>query len=211
MPTPDLVLAGLARIANNAFGIAIGWHLAVLVALLVVSTGWRPSRRVAAAAIVLPILSAAILAGVAHNPFNAFLLGAISLALLILVSGLRTDPVVAGSYWFLVAGAAMIAFAWVYPHFLAGSHLRYLWAAPMGVIPCPSLALAIGFALLAGGIGRAFSLVLAGAGLFYALVGSLWLGVRMDLFLLAGSLLLALSLPRAAEPHTARRARSSGR
>jgi hypothetical protein len=50
-------------------------------------------------------------------------------------------------------GVSMIAFGWLYPHFLE-SHpaTTYLFAAPTGVIPCPTLSLVIGFALLSGGL-----------------------------------------------------------
>jgi len=71
-------------------------------------------------------------------------------------------------------GVAMIAFGWLYPHFLTfGPVTRYLVAAPMGLIPCPTLSLVIGFALLAGGLSsRAWSIVLAVVGLFYGLFGA---------------------------------------
>jgi hypothetical protein len=75
----------------------------------------------------------------------------------------------------------------------------YLYAAPTGVVPCPSLSLVVGFALLSGGLGsRAWSLALAIAGLFYGLFGVARLGVRLDIVLVGGSAaLLALALREA--------------
>jgi hypothetical protein len=102
----------------------------------------------------------------------------------------------AGRPWTAASGAALVAFAWVYPHFLDGPAIVYLVAAPLGVIPCPTLIAITGLALLGDGLGsRAWSLVLAGAGLFYGVIGVLWLGVTIDVVLVAGSLLLVAAQP----------------
>ena len=98
----------------------------------------------------------------------------------------------------------MIAFAWIYPHFLEGlSPGTSLWAAPMGVIPCPTLSLVIGFALLFDGFGsRSWSLILAGVGLFYGLFGAARLGVVLDVVLVGGASAL---LVRTLLPHSSLR------
>ena len=96
-------------------------------------------------------------------------------------------------------GSFLILFGWVYPHFLGtGSWLRYLYAAPAGLIPCPTLSFTIGFALLANGFSsRGYATVLGLLGLFYGLFGTFRLGVRIDLVLVIGSLaLLTLSALR---------------
>ena len=94
----------------------------------------------------------------------------------------------------MAAGMVMILFGWVYPHFLeGGAWFDYLYAAPTGLIPCPTISLTIGFALLANGFSsRAWSLTLAFLGLFYAFFGALRLGVNLDFVLLGGALLLLL-------------------
>ena len=68
----------------------------------------------------------------------------------------------------------------------------------MGLIPCPTLSLVIGFTLLAGGFGsKAWSLVLVAAGTFYGLFGVARLGVVLDVVLAGGALcLLALTQSR---------------
>jgi len=91
----------------------------------------------------------------------------------------------------------MIAFATFYPHFLSDrTPVAYLYAAPTGVIPCPTLSLVIGFALLGGGLrAPVWSSVLAAVGLFYGLFGVARLGVQLDVALIAGAAtLLALSV-----------------
>jgi hypothetical protein len=88
----------------------------------------------------------------------------------------------------------MIVFGWIYPHFLeGGSWFRYLYAAPMGLIPCPTLSFTIGFAMIANGFSsRSWSLVLVVIGVFYGVFGAFRLGVSIDFVLLAGSLLLLI-------------------
>ena len=92
----------------------------------------------------------------------------------------------------MIAGAALLIFGWVYPHFLeTSSPLTYLYAAPTGLIPCPTLSITIGFALILGGLdSRLWSWVLGAFGLFYGAFGALRLGVTIDLVLLLGSIAL---------------------
>ena len=96
-----------------------------------------------------------------------------------------------------VAGILLIAFGWVYPHFLqGGSWLQYLYKSPAGLIPCPTLSFVIGFTLLANGFSsRGLSIFLGALGLFYAVFGAFRLGVRLDLILMLGAAaLLTLAL-----------------
>lgn len=94
--------------------------------------------------------------------------------------------------WATIFGILMILFGWIYPHFLEdGSWLKYLYASPMGLIPCPTLSFTIGFAMLANGFSsRLWSVILVTAGLFYSPFDALRLGVQLDFVLLAGALLL---------------------
>jgi hypothetical protein len=194
MPTSDRILAGLTEIALAASPLAIVWHLALAVAIVALLAGWRPSRRSAGILIATPLISAGVVAAVFGNPVNASAMGVGGIALIALAARLPAEPVEAGPAWSAAAGWALVAFGWGYPHFLPpGSSFEYLSAAPTGLIPCPSLSVAIGFALLAGGLGRAWSRVLGALGLLYGLFGALRLGVRIDLFLVLGAVaLLAL-------------------
>jgi hypothetical protein len=98
-------------------------------------------------------------------------------------------------------GLASIAYGFVYPHFLADTPAwMYLVAAPVGLVPCPTLATVLGFGLLAGGFGsRAWSTTAGLAGLFYAVFGTLRLGVWLDVGLgvaAVAMLACAMSVPR---------------
>jgi hypothetical protein len=161
--------------------------------------GWRPSRRGARAAIALPLASVAAFAFAFGNPFNGSVFAAGSGALVALSRGRNRHGSLRhaqrGSRWAFGAGGVMLAFGWGYPHFLERPSTWYLFAAPVGLIPCPSLALAIGFALLGRGLGsRAWSLTLSALGIFYGLFGVLRLGVLLDVGLALGAAALLVTV-----------------
>ncbi|MGZ4886154.1 MAG: hypothetical protein ACXVJK_00430 [Candidatus Aminicenantales bacterium] len=208
MPEPMVILAGLGRIANDNVPLAIVWHIIFGMAIILLVARWRPSRRLAMLGLTIPLVSVAVLAFTHGNPFNGivFLLGAISLAATAARKG--TSIHWGGAAVTRAIGAVMVLFGWIYPHFLQGSSpLRYLYAAPTGLIPCPTLSIVIGFALLSGGVGnRAWALLLAALGVFYGLFGAFRLGVGMDVLLLLGGITLVVMSFRRPSPTPAPRA-----
>ncbi len=192
MPSAAEILATLTSISNDWTTLAIAWHVLMAAAIGAVALGWRPSRRLGAIALTIPLLSVGALAWGSGNPFNAIVF--LLFAILLIVLGLRLPPdrVAPAPVWARVAGVFLIAFGWIYPHFLeGGSWLRYLYAAPTGLIPCPTLSVVIGLTLLASGFSsRAFSLCLGFLGMFYGAFGAFRLGVTLDIVLLAGSIIL---------------------
>lgn len=199
MPSASDILAGLTTIAHRGLAAALVWHLALAVVLMALARGWRPPQRVAAALLAAPLVSVAAFALAFANPFNGavFALGAVGLTALALRGDAR--PVARGARWSWWSGVAMLAFGWCYPHFLDDQPVAYLYAAPMGLVPCPTLSAVIGLALLAGGpASRRWSLGLAGLGLCYGLFGVLRLGVVLDLGLVAGAAALVVA---ATHPH----------
>jgi hypothetical protein len=189
MPTPSEILDGLRLAASSAIAIAVAWHVVTLVAALALRIGWRPTRRTAGVVLAAPIASVSVVAFAHGNPFNGVLLGIVALSLVAIAWRLGTETVRRSGMVATATGIGMIAFGWAYPHFLEShSPITYLFAAPLGVVPCPSLAVVVGFTLLSGGLrSRGWSLVLAIAGLFYGLFGLVRLGVRLDVGLVAGS------------------------
>jgi hypothetical protein len=93
-----------------------------------------------------------------------------------------------------VMGIIMIAFGWVYPHFLEGAlPLKYLYASPLGLIPCPTLSLVTGFVLLFKGFSsRRWMLILTIMGFYYGLTGMFNLKVYLDAGLVTGALVLGM-------------------
>jgi len=190
MPSSSEILASLGRIANQASVVAIAWHVVVGLAVVSLIVGFKPNQRTAALLLSVPLASVSLTAWSFGNPFNGAVLAVATLVLAGLASLGATQPARTDQRWALVVGILLVAFAWVYPHFLVErSALAYLYAAPLGILPCPTLALVSGAALCGGGlVGGAWRLSLAGFAAFYALFGMLRLGVLIDGFLLLGAI-----------------------
>ena len=202
MPAPEQILDGLSRIANDGIVVAALWHLVFAAALVGVASGWRPTNRRAGMLLALPLATVSAFAWNAHNPFNgvAFALLAVTLTGEAAVFG-NPSAVCAGARWSRCVGVATIAFGWFYPHFLGDRPLAaYAFAAPLGLIPCPTLSAVIGCALCGDALrNRAWSSTLACVAAFYALFGVLRLGVWIDVVLLvcAVALLVLVVHPEA--------------
>jgi hypothetical protein len=210
MPAPELILDGLSKIANQWWLLAVAWHAYFAVLLGGLLLGVRPSQRVAGILLALPLLSVSLLAWTAANPFNGTLLAVAGVTLIALAFRLPAAPIRIAPPWVVVAGALMFVFGWVYPHFLdTFPPVAYLYAAPTGLVPCPTLSIVIGLALITGGLdSRLWTSILAATGLFYGLFGALRLGVTIDIVLLLGALLVLviaflpkLHAPRPAPAH----------
>lgn len=192
MPTPEQILAGLTNLANQYQWVAVFWHLYFALLAISLAVGVRPPQRVGAALLALPLLSVSILAWLTGNPFNGLLFALAGIALLWIAFRMSPAPVTVAPGWLVGIGALLFAFGWLYPHFLnTTSFVPYLYAAPTGLIPCPTLSIVIGLSLMVEGFqSRAWSLTLGGAGIFYGLFGTLRLGVTIDWVLFVGALLL---------------------
>lgn len=193
MPEAADILAGLSGIANQWRGLALIWHGYFAILLCLLWLGKRSSRRLMGVLLALPLLSVSVLAWHDHNPFNGTLFALIGMvaALVLLITPPARVRLSAG--WPAMAGVVLMAFGWVYPHFvITNSWAVYLYAAPLGLVPCPTLAMVIGVGLLLDGMGsRPWLWWLALWGGFYGLFGALRLGVGLDWVLLAGAALLA--------------------
>jgi hypothetical protein len=207
MPSSETILAGAAATANEWRTLAIAWHIffgTLLIALLV---GWRLSYRAAGYLLVAPLLSVSALAWVSGNAFNGTIFAALALLLVSRASHLSAQPVSIAPPMLLVPGALLVAFGWGYPHFLKVEHwTAFTYAAPLGVLPCPTLSLLIGFTFVFGRLhSKAWSFTVAAAGFAYGAMGVFTLGIALDYGLLAGALLLGAV---AAAPATSRSVRA---
>jgi hypothetical protein len=189
MPPAEEILRQLATLANEQRLVAGFWHLVLVAVAIALATGWRPSRRRAAVNLSAPCASVAILAFAYGNPFNATAFAVLAAMVVALGVGVGDGRAASGPWWTTLLGIAMVSFGFVYPHFVeVESVLEYLYAAPAGVIPCPTLAVVIGLTLIADGFGsRGYMLIVAGAGLFYGIFGATHLGVPLDFVLLLGA------------------------
>jgi hypothetical protein len=196
MPTADAIVKGLTTIANEWRVLAIGWHLLLGTLLLAVWLGWRPARRHLGYLLVAPLMSVSIVAWISGNPFN----GAVFLLLaVVLLLAARRFPGHQGGWPsspLMTSGVVLLAFAWSYPHFVnADRWAEYAYAAPLGLVPCPTLAALIGLTLILGLLRPAlWAATLVAAAVVYGMVGVFTLGVLLDYGLLAGAGALAVAL-----------------
>jgi hypothetical protein len=180
----------LATTANDWRGVAIVWHVFLGTLLLSLVSGWRPSRRLAGLLLATPAASVSALSWASGNPFNGTAFTALSLVLAAIAIGLPVRPARLGARPLLVPGILLVGFGWAYPHFLqTNGWTSYLYAAPLGLLPCPTLSSIIGVSLIVDLLGsRLWGLVLTAVGVAYGLIGAFQLGVGIDLVLLAGAL-----------------------
>lgn len=192
MPKTEEIINGLQTIVNSYSTFAIIWHVLFYILLAALITRWQPANRLFGLLICLPLLTVAIFAWLTGNPFNGILFSI--LAVVVIVFGLKASnqPVQTSHLIYVVIGILMIVFGLVYPHFLnTGSVFKYLYASPVGLIPCPTLSVIIGLLLLYNGFGsNSITLTFIVFGLFYGIFGVLKLGVSLDIFLILGSLSL---------------------
>jgi hypothetical protein len=204
MPSSDAILSSVTAMANEWRVIAIAWHVILGLAVIAFLGGWRPSNRVASRLLAMPLLSVSAAAWAWGNPFNGTVFAALFVLLLVLSSRLSADAVHLGRPVLVIPGLALMLFGWVYPHFLeAARWTTYAYAAPLGLLPCPTLSAVIGATLVLGLLGATkWSIAVAGAGLIYGLVGVFVLGVDLDYVLIGGALMLGAAAATIAHPAT---------
>lgn len=201
MPASTEILEQLAAMSTALAPLAAAWHVGILAVVAAILAGWRPTPLVFATLLLAPLaLSVGSLALAFGNNFNGVSFGL--LALLLFASGSRLSdavPVARGPTWSTVLGVALILFGVAYPHFVDGPWYVVLATAPIGVVPCPTLALLAGATLVGGGMGsRVLPAILAIWCAFYAAFGIVRLGVGIDVGLVvAAAGLIAVDLRRA--------------
>jgi membrane protein implicated in regulation of membrane protease activity len=154
--------------------------------------GKRPANKIVALGSIALLLSVAFVSAMISNPFNTVMFLLASILFIYITWKMPAEKLVLKWDVASVSGIVMIVFGLVYPHFLEeGSWLRYLYASPLGLIPCPTLSLIIGFTLLFHGFfHKKWMLSLGLTGLFYGIFGVLRLKVYLDVVLISGALIL---------------------
>jgi len=193
MPSSSEILEGLAQISNDERSAAMLWHGVLIATVLALALGFRPRLHHARVALAVPVASVSAFAWGYGNPFNGAVFAVTSAVLAGLGAREASERRVSlGSCVAVATGGAMIGFGWIYPHFLATERWwALLYDSPFGLIPCPTLSVVIGIALLGGGLGSlAWSALLSALALFYGVFGVWRLGVRIDGALCAASLVL---------------------
>ena len=142
-----------------------------------------------------PLVSVSALAWLAGNPFNGGVFATLWTALSAIALRLPNRPIAISGTFQMMAGALLVGFGWVYPHFLTGDGvLPYLYASPLGLVPCPTLSVLVGLTLLVDlAESRAWTLTVVASALLYSLIGIFRLGVILDAGLLLGAVWLGVS------------------
>ena len=198
MPSPDTVLTGLATIANEWRWLAIAWHVVLAVLFAALFTGWWPSTRFVGHLLIAPLLSVSLVAWWSGNPFNGTVFAILAATLVGTAARFSNASVRLAPPAWRVAGVATSMFGWMYPHFLrTDSWTTYLYASPLGLLPCPTLSMVMGMTLLFQSLrSRVWGTALVVAGLVYGTVGVVRLGVTLDWGLLFASAILAAAVVR---------------
>ena len=193
MPSSAQMLDQLAHAVARARPISMGWHLVLAVVLVAMSAGWIPSGRAAGAMLAALCASVAVVSMTSGNPFNAIVFGALAAAFIATSWGDRS-PVAPHA---TVVSAAALVLGWTYPHF--ADFPVWLWASPVGVVPCATLYV-LGGATLSGFGPRSAAVrwIVAIAALFYGAVGLFVLRVWID----AGLLLVHAACIREAHAYS---------
>ena len=157
--------------------------------------GIRPSKRVIGIFLGVPFLSVSSIAWLSSNPFNGIVFAFLGIIVIFISAKLPRESVQIAPLWAVIPGIIMFLFGWGYPHFLdTSSFLPYLYSAPTGIIPCPTLSIVIGSALILDGLGsRILSLMLGMSGILFGITGVVQLGVSIDVVLLGSIVILILA------------------
>ncbi len=190
-PTSSEILQSLERISNDLLLLSVLYHLLIFGFTIALFNGWRPSNKVFGSVLALPLLSVSVISLWYENPFNGLMLLASFTLLVLFLIQTETKKIELSKRWLLVPAIIMLIFGWMYPHFVHHTVYTYFVAAPIGLIPCPTLSLIIGFSLLFNGLdSKKWSFPLSLIGLFYGILGVFVLDVLIDAFLMGGSLIL---------------------
>lgn len=195
MPTPEQILSGLNNISNEWQELAIIWHVYFLLIAAALISGYRPSQKLTGLLLSLPFFSVSILAWGYGILFNGLIYALIGILLVVISIRLPVENISIGSLWIVIPGILLFLFGWVYPHFTEAASLPiYVYAAPTGLIPCPTLSIVIGLSLILNNFGsRSWAITLGITGMFYGVFGAARLGVTIDLILLAGAIIITIT------------------
>ncbi len=195
MPTTEQILNSLIEIANTWRALAAFWHAYFAAVAVVLIFGVRFSKHLAGILLLLPLISVSVIAWLYMNPFNGLIFALISSLVLYFSLRMPREKIQIAPLWKVIPGIFLFLFGWIYPHFISNtsSFLFYVWSTPIGLIPCPTLSVVIGLALILNGLNsRALLLTLGIPGLFYGITGVFQLGVTIDWILLFGALMIVI-------------------
>jgi hypothetical protein len=195
MPTRQEILAGLTWLSNEYTGIAIMWHILTFMLIAALFAGWRPGNKLMVLMLSSLPMSVSLLSSLEGNFFNASVFAFLVVMAIYATLRAGNEKIRGNRSWPDIFGLLSLAFGLFYPEFLnTNSPVEFAYASPAGLIPCPTLAILAGFALLYRGLGSSlWAVTVATSGIFYGLFGVFYLGMYLDWFLVACSSILLLN------------------
>lgn len=192
MPTAPQILAALTELSRAWWQLAVGWHAYFIMLGVALALKWRPTRQAAGLLLIAPVVSVSALAWLSGNPFTASVFGAVLFAAVMICRRLPRATISIAGLPLMLVGVVLVLFGLAYPHFLEpGSTVRYLYAAPIGIVPCPTLSAIVGASIIVDSLtSRSWGLLVGAAGIFYGVFGAVHLGVNLDWVLFIGALIL---------------------
>lgn len=176
----------MQSIADHFIWLAIVQHILVLLTVILL---WRMRNRMGRLFSLYLTLTFALVSFLAfyhtQNPFTGIVFAVLALLGLREVISPKMDYSLKDTLGIQIAVAAVAGFlGFWYPHFVDGQVLA-LVASPYGLIPCPTLIVALAvFLLVYPHTDRIWHWCLSLVGLFYSLIGVLRLKVNIDIVLL---------------------------
>jgi hypothetical protein len=193
MLSPDDIIRALHYLADHYVNVAISWHIIIYGFLLFILIAKRKvTNRLIGGLLSLPVFSVSIFAWQIQNPFNGTLFLILGMLLFVFSFKVKSQRIVVNpSFAIRASGIAILLSGLIYPHFLGQEFSIYLYAAPTGIIPCPTLLMITGFSLIFL-LKQSYKWMMAllVADVLYGLLGVFLLGVELDIMLLLASALL---------------------
>ena len=201
MPSAGEILKALTLLANKYMPAAILWHAVLLLfLLLLLFAKQKPSNHFAGYFLSLPLFSVSIFAWQTGNLFNGVLFSIAGFLLLFFTAKKKNEIITVNpNIWLRVTGMIIFLSGFFYPHFLQQDFWVYLYAAPVGLVPCPTLLAITGLVLMFDTRqSKSWFAVMIFVDIFYGLFGVVKLNVNLDLILIAGAIALFLQIVLAA-------------
>jgi len=182
------VLNYLEMVANNNLLVNSSMHIVALIALAAVFIVKKDivKRLIFQSAVSTLFLSVTINALLFGNPFHAATFGILAITSLVELFKGKNAIRISTNIWNVVIGFLFVFIGLWYPEFVNKNLLLLLFVSPAGIIPCPTLLVALGLlTLIFPKVNRVQYAVTTAMGIIYAVIGVFVFKVYLDITLLA--------------------------
>lgn len=182
------ILNYLFMISNKNIFLNICIHILVIFAIACVYLlkNIKVKKYIFHGTILILFLSVTINAVVYGNPFHAITFGILTvIAVFQLVRGKNPIDMPEKGMKMIIAITFIIIGLW-YPEFMNVNMIKYLMVSPTGIVPCPTLITTLGMLnLYYPKVNKLQFIVTVCFGVIYGFIGTIKLGVYLDLSLIA--------------------------